>query len=110
MDRKKNTRRFLWSLIVALFIVNLLLTIITFAQCTPVTFLWDRTNPNITYHGTCWDHRVQQYYGYFQGGSLPGAVCNLPMLMSCSILIFQRSPFGPLSYHIHLESTGETKP
>lgn len=67
MDRKKSTRHFLWFLIIALFIVNLLLTIITFAQCTPVTFLWDRTNPDVSYHGTCWDHRVQQDYGYFQG-------------------------------------------
>jgi hypothetical protein len=70
MDRSKGkaSTRFLWSLIVGLFLVNLLLTIITFSQCTPVTFLWDRVNPNVSYHGTCWDSRVQQDYGYFQGG------------------------------------------
>lgn len=67
-DRNRSYRIFLWCLIVLLFVVNLLLTIITFAQCTPVYFLWDRlAEPNVSYHGSCWNPNVQKNYGYFQG-------------------------------------------
>ncbi len=67
INRNKVYTVFLWTLIVLLFIVNLLLTVITFAQCTPVTWLWDQLNPAATYHGSCWDPDIQKNYGYFQG-------------------------------------------
>ncbi|CAN8103136.1 unnamed protein product [Discula destructiva] len=59
---------FLWTLIVLLFAVNLLLTIITFAQCTPASWLWDQFNAAaVENKGTCWDPKIQKDYGYFQG-------------------------------------------
>jgi hypothetical protein len=64
----------------------------------------------VTYHGTCWDHRIRQDYGYFQGGSLTGALYlyHPPMLISRTILVFQQSRLiSPLSCHIHLESAFE---
>jgi len=70
MNRNKPYEIFLWGLIVILFVVNLLLTILTFSQCTPVTYLWDQLNPEVGYKGSCWDRHIQQNYGYFQGGSL----------------------------------------
>ncbi|KAI1125486.1 hypothetical protein F5Y10DRAFT_268024 [Nemania abortiva] len=65
MNRNRWWETFLWILISLLVIVNLLLIIITFAQCTPVTFLWNRVGSGA--HGTCWPPTVQQDYGYFQG-------------------------------------------
>lgn len=70
MNRNKPYEIFLWGLIVILFVVNLLLTILTFSQCTPVTYLWDQLNPEVAYKGSCWDPHIQKNYGYFQGGSL----------------------------------------
>ncbi|KAK3314345.1 integral membrane protein [Apodospora peruviana] len=67
INRNKTYTIFLWTLIVLLFIINLLLTIITFAQCTPVTWLWDQLNPAAGYVGSCWDPNIQKNYGYFQG-------------------------------------------
>ncbi|KAI1354449.1 integral membrane protein [Xylaria sp. FL0043] len=65
MNRGRLRKAFLCALIVLLIIVNLLLIIVTFAQCRPVTFLWQRVGSNS--HGTCWSPTVQQDYGYFQG-------------------------------------------
>ena len=70
MNRNRPYEVFLWGLIVILFVVNLLLTILTFSQCTPVTYLWDQLNPKVDYKGSCWDPHIQRNYGYFQGGSL----------------------------------------
>ncbi|KAI1398358.1 hypothetical protein F4819DRAFT_468703 [Hypoxylon fuscum] len=65
INRNRWQEAFLWILIFLLFAVNLVLVIVTFAQCTPVTFLWDRVKT--ASQGTCWSPTVQQYYGYFQG-------------------------------------------
>ena len=70
MNENKPYEVLLWGLIVILFVVNLLLTILTFSQCTPVTYLWDQLNPEIGCKGSCGDPHIQQSYGYFQGGSL----------------------------------------
>ncbi|KAF2234782.1 hypothetical protein EV356DRAFT_532582 [Viridothelium virens] len=67
INRNRAGKIFLSCLIITLFIVNLLLTIITFAQCRPVTFLWDKLNPHVGYAGKCWSPDVQKNYGYFQG-------------------------------------------
>ncbi|KAI0886761.1 uncharacterized protein GGS22DRAFT_117261 [Annulohypoxylon maeteangense] len=65
INRNRPQRYFLWVLIFLLVVINLALVIVTFAQCTPVTFLWGRVGTGTS--GTCWDPTVQQYYGYFQG-------------------------------------------
>ncbi|KAI0544972.1 hypothetical protein F4679DRAFT_562986 [Xylaria curta] len=65
MNRNRRQEAFLWGLIFFLIVVNLVLIIVTFAQCTPVTFLWNRVGSNS--RGTCWTPSVQQNYGYFQG-------------------------------------------
>ncbi len=67
INRNRAYSVFLWSLIVLLFVINLVLTIITFAQCTPVEWLWDQLNPMAGYTGTCWHPDIQKNYGYFQG-------------------------------------------
>ncbi|MCJ1433388.1 hypothetical protein MMC27_002748 [Xylographa pallens] len=51
----------LWFMIGSLFLVNVVCLIITFAQCTPVYALWDRTV------GTCWSPLIQLDSGYVQG-------------------------------------------
>jgi hypothetical protein len=68
-NRNKGYTTFLWGLIVLLILVNVFLSIVTFAQCTPVTYLWDQLNPMATYKGRCWDFNIQKNYGYFQGGA-----------------------------------------
>lgn len=66
-----TTTIFLWILIVLLFVINLLLTIITSAQCNPASWLWDQFNPTIAgYSGSCWIPNIRENYGYFQGGKL----------------------------------------
>lgn len=69
INRNKFYTGFLWTLIALLLIVNVVLNIITFAQCRPVWWLWEQLNPMTTSHGSCWDPNVQKYYGYFQGGT-----------------------------------------
>jgi hypothetical protein len=69
-NRNKSYTVFLWILIVLLVLVNVFQSVVTFAQCTPVTYLWDQVSPMATYKGTCWDPNIQKYYGYFQGGTL----------------------------------------
>jgi len=68
INRNRIQVAFLWSLIISLLLVNLLLTIITFAQCRPAKFLWEQFNPQVPYKGKCWSPKVQRNYGYFQGG------------------------------------------
>jgi hypothetical protein len=77
-NRNKSYTYFLWVMIVLLVLVNVFLSVITFAQCTPVTYLWDQLNPMATYKGTCWDPNIQKYYGYFQGGKSisPAGISN----------------------------------
>ena len=60
LSRSQNHKNVLCFFIVSLFFVNLLCVIVTFAQCTPVTALWDRSR------GKCWDPVIQQNFGYFQ--------------------------------------------
>ncbi|KAJ8132202.1 hypothetical protein O1611_g1425 [Lasiodiplodia mahajangana] len=64
-NRNRWQEAALWVLISLLIIVNLILIIITFSQCTPVTFLWNRVGSG--FRGTCWSPAIQQDYGYFQG-------------------------------------------
>jgi hypothetical protein len=67
MNRNRFREAFLWVLIFLLFAVNLVLIIITFAQCQPVTFLWQRVSSSPPPGGSCWDPSIQRNYGYFQG-------------------------------------------
>lgn len=69
---------FLWTLIFLLFIINIVLAIITFVQCTPASWLWDQLNPTIAgYRGTCWNPSIVKNYGYFQGGMAGTALSHL---------------------------------
>jgi hypothetical protein len=67
-NRNKGYIYFLWVMIVLLILINIILSVVTFAQCKPVTYLWDQLNPMATYKGRCWDPSIQKNYGYFQGG------------------------------------------
>lgn len=83
MNRNRAYTILLWTLIFLLFIINLLLTIITFAQCTPASWLWDQLDPTLAkYSGSCWTPDVQKNYGYFQGG-----------MFSSPCLVFLSWPF-----------------
>ncbi|KAI9157925.1 putative integral membrane protein [Paramyrothecium foliicola] len=66
MNRNRFREALLWVLIFLLFAVNLVLIVITFAQCQPVTFLWERVRAQPP-PGVCWEPTIQQNYGYFQG-------------------------------------------
>ncbi|PSN70136.1 hypothetical protein BS50DRAFT_585592 [Corynespora cassiicola Philippines] len=70
LNHKRAILWFLWLLIVALFVVNVLLTIITFAQCTPVNLLWKQLDPTVD-ADRCWNPAIQNRYGYFQVGASP---------------------------------------
>lgn len=65
-NRKRWQEVFLWILIFFLFAVNLVLVIVTFSQCTPASFLWERVRM-FPPPGSCWAPTIQQNYGYFQG-------------------------------------------
>ncbi|KAF2186416.1 hypothetical protein K469DRAFT_573381 [Zopfia rhizophila CBS 207.26] len=58
----KFRRWFLYGIMISQFIVNSLTFIFILVQCKPIELLWDK---RLT--GTCWDLRVQEYFGYFQG-------------------------------------------
>lgn len=55
-------RRFLWTIIACQFIVDVSTVIISFSQCQPMQKFWDHTVP-----GNCWNPKVQEYTGFFQG-------------------------------------------
>jgi hypothetical protein len=55
-------KRFLWTIISIQFVVDLGTVIVSFSQCQPIYEFW---GPNTKEH--CWDPKVQQYTGYFQG-------------------------------------------
>ncbi|KAI0895205.1 hypothetical protein F4806DRAFT_503186 [Annulohypoxylon nitens] len=81
-------RSFLWVLIALLITTYLILIIIAFAQCTPVTYLWERFMAGT--HGTCWPATIVQYYAYFQSG-----------FSACSDLVLALYPIG-LIWNMHL--------
>jgi hypothetical protein len=58
----KWPKRLLWSIISIQFVVDLGTVIVSFAQCQPIYEFW---GPNTKAH--CWNPKVQQYTGYFQG-------------------------------------------
>lgn len=66
MNRSRWQEIFLWVLIFFLFGMTLVLVIVTFSQCTPVSFIWNRVRVDPP-PGTCWDHTIQQNVGYLQG-------------------------------------------
>lgn len=75
IHRKRAYKIFLWTLIFLLFITNILVTIITFTQCTPASWLWDQLDPTLAgYRGSCWDPLIQKYYRCFQGGMVSTAL------------------------------------
>lgn len=81
INRKVAYTIFLWTLIFLLFIINVLLTIVTFAQCKPASWLWDQLNPSLAgYHGSCWNPNIQKNYGYFQGGKTYSILSHLLFL------------------------------
>ncbi|CAG8979938.1 hypothetical protein HYALB_00013361 [Hymenoscyphus albidus] len=55
-------RRFVWTVIMTQFVVDIGTIIISYAQCRPVNRYW-----NLEVQGTCWEPVVQQYTGFFQG-------------------------------------------
>jgi len=59
---KKTRRWMLYGIMVTQFVINALTFILILVQCQPIELLWDKT-----VDGHCWDLRVQEYTGYFQG-------------------------------------------
>ena len=55
-------RRILYFIIAAQFIVDIGIVIISLSQCRPIQGWW-----NHSLKADCWDPRVQQYGGFFQG-------------------------------------------
>ncbi|KAL2013973.1 hypothetical protein VTN00DRAFT_1498 [Thermoascus crustaceus] len=52
----------LWSLIVLQVVANVLAIIVMYAQCSPVSRIWDPTKP-----GSCWSPKIQSDIGFLQG-------------------------------------------
>jgi hypothetical protein len=84
---------FYWTLIFLLVVINLLLIIVTFVQCTPVTFLWRRITSDA--RGTCWSLKIQRDIWYFQGAfsalsDLFLALSPLPILWNLQMSFYLR--------------------
>jgi hypothetical protein len=69
----KWPRRVLWAVICLQSVTDVGTIIISFSQCQPIYEFWG-TNPK----EHCWDPRVQQYTGFYQGckASFPGCTCG----------------------------------
>lgn len=53
---------FIWFIIVTINLTMWAVTVMTFAQCSPVEKLWDISIP-----GKCWDNRIVIYFSIFVG-------------------------------------------
>jgi hypothetical protein len=60
----KKRKIFLYSLLVVLFVYNVVDVISLFVQCSPTRKVWNRKLP-----GTCWKPNVQEGFGLMQGGA-----------------------------------------
>lgn len=79
--QRLSQRVVLWVLAALQVIANTIFIVIIFVQCPGhASAIWDHSGKS-----KCWDLRVQEYYGYFQGGKLP----SFPMLFNCAILIIE---------------------
>lgn len=68
--------KILWTIIATQFVIDVGTVIISMTQCRPIAGFWDRTIA-----AGCWDPRVQQYTGFFQGCKPTIVLCNtLPTL------------------------------
>ena len=59
----------IWFIIVTINLTMWAVTIMTFAQCSPVEKLW-----NIMLPGSCWDNRIVIYFSIFVGGEKPQSI------------------------------------
>ena len=60
----KWRRRFLWTIIFVQFLVDVLVVVIAYAQCQPVSAFWDQSA------GSCWPPQVEEYAGFVQSSML----------------------------------------
>lgn len=79
----KTLIRFLYTLIISLFVVNGATAIVFLAQCRPLEALW---NPEA--HGHCWTVKVFLYIGYLQGGMFLGLIPNMWLIYIVSSLCY----------------------
>ncbi|KAM0814059.1 putative Integral membrane protein [Seiridium cardinale] len=80
----KTRRRFLWSIIIIQFIVDVGTVVISFSQCRPIEGFWDHS-----IDAGCWPPYVQQYTGFVQG-----SVCSAVDLM---LAVFPATLFWTLN-------------
>ncbi|KAI1085931.1 hypothetical protein F5B19DRAFT_481006 [Rostrohypoxylon terebratum] len=66
IHHQRLQKSFLWVLIIFLVATWAMIVVITFAQCTPTSFLWEHVMAGT--HGTCWPETVFLYSAYFQAG------------------------------------------
>ncbi|KAI1170330.1 integral membrane protein [Nemania sp. FL0916] len=94
INRSRWRDTFLWTLISLLIVVNALLIIVIFVQCTPVIKLWDPTVP-----GACWSPTIQLDIWYFQGAfsalsDLILALFPLPIIWKLQIPLLSKAVLG----------------
>lgn len=100
--QRMSERIVLWVLAALQVIVNGMVIIIIFVQCPGhASAIWNHSGKS-----KCWDLRVQEYYGYFQGGEscILSNLIESPMLTRMSQNSFQCHD-GPLPccfFDIHL--------
>lgn len=87
---KKWRKRFLWSIIVIQFVVDVGTVIISFSQCQPIQRFWDSS-----VDGSCWDPKIQEYTGFFQG-----SVCSAVDLI---LAMFPASLFWSLEMAVKVK-------
>lgn len=66
MNPSRIHKRFLWALAGSCFLVLCTNIFVEFAQCNPVSALWDKSIKKTD--KSCWDPRVNLYTAYFAGG------------------------------------------
>lgn len=105
MNRDKRREFWLWFIIISVFIVNALLTAVTFLQCIPVEKNW---NPSV--RGACWNQSVHRAVAYFQGGRSSELVsnCRDSLAYLCSILDFHGHCIGAFSDPHFVQDSDET--
>ncbi|KAI2783664.1 hypothetical protein F4815DRAFT_502682 [Daldinia loculata] len=75
----KSRRTFLWVLVGIHFVVDVVMVVVSFAQCRPFRGFWDRR-----IGADCWPPTIQLYTSYAQGSL--GSVVDLVMAMfPCSL-------------------------
>ncbi|PSN70690.1 hypothetical protein BS50DRAFT_443397, partial [Corynespora cassiicola Philippines] len=92
LTETKWHRQILWFIIGTINLALLAVTVMTFAQCSPVAKLW-----NVTLEGKCWDNRIVIYFSVFVGAYscvIDVILAMCPWLIIHNLQMNKREKFG----------------